>query len=101
MGEGCGRRGIGKGKARLVVKVARMPGSVQDFYLAEIRRRMVPVTVFLVNGSELRGVVKAFDPFTITLEYENKTHLVYKHAISTISPQGPITIAAPAAQAEP
>ena len=98
---GCGHRRIGKGKARLVVKVAEMPGSVQDFYLAEIRRRMVPVTIVLVNGSELRGIVKAFDPFTITLEYDSKTHLIYKHAISTISPQSPVTIAAPAPQAEP
>jgi host factor-I protein len=65
-----------------------MPASVQDHYLAEIRRQAVPVTIFLVNGFQLRGLVKAFDPFTITLEYEQKTHLVYKHAVSTISPQG-------------
>jgi host factor-I protein len=77
-----------------------MSGNVQDFYLAEIRRRVVPVTVFLMNGFQLRGVVKAFDPFTITLEYEDKTHLIYKHAISTISPQGAMTIAA-AVPAEP
>ena len=44
------------------------------------------MTVYLVNGFQLRGVVKGFDPFTVMLEYERKTHLVYKHAISTISP---------------
>jgi host factor-I protein len=43
----------------------------------------------LVNGFQLRGVVKGFDPFTILIEYERKTHLIYKHAVSTISPQGP------------
>jgi host factor-I protein len=64
-----------------------MPGNVQDPYLAEIRRQAVPVTIFLVNGFQLRGLIKGFDPFTITLEYEEKTHLIYKHAVSTISPQ--------------
>jgi len=63
-----------------------MPGSLQDAFLAECRRQGAPVTVYLVNGFQLRGVVKGFDPFTVLLEYEQKTHLVYKHAISTISP---------------
>ncbi len=65
-----------------------MPGSLQDTYLAEIKRQGVPVTVYLVNGFQLRGIVKGFDPFTILIEYERKTHLIYKHAVSTISPQG-------------
>ena len=65
-----------------------MPGSLQDSYLAEIKRQGVPVTVYLVNGFQLRGIVKGFDPFTILIEYERKTHLIYKHAVSTISPQG-------------
>jgi len=65
-----------------------MPGSLQDSYLAEVKRQGVPVTVYLVNGFQLRGVVKGFDPFTILIEYERKTHLIYKHAVSTISPQG-------------
>ena len=47
------------------------------------------MTVYLVNGFQLRGVVKGYDPFTVMLEYERKTHLVYKHAISTISPGPP------------
>lgn len=66
-----------------------MAGSLQDAYLAEIKRQSVPVTIYLVNGFQLRGIVKGFDPFTILLEYERKTHLVYKHAVSTVSPQGP------------
>jgi len=43
------------------------------------------VTIYLVNGFQLRGVVKGFDPFTIVLEYEKRAHLIYKHAVSTIS----------------
>lgn len=61
---------------------------LQDTYLAEIKRQGAPVTVYLVNGFQLRGIVKGFDPFTILLEFERKTHLIYKHAVSTISPQG-------------
>jgi host factor-I protein len=63
-----------------------MPGSLQDAFLGECKRQGTPVTVYLVNGFQLRGIVKGFDPFTVLLEYERKTHLVYKHAISTISP---------------
>jgi host factor-I protein len=63
-----------------------MPGSLQDTFLAECKRQGSSVTVYLVNGFQLRGIVKGFDPFTVLLEYEHKTHLVYKHAISTISP---------------
>jgi host factor-I protein len=67
------------------------PQPLQDAYLAEVRRQAVPVTIYLVNGFQLRGVVKGFDPFTIVLEYEKKAHLIYKHAVSTISPQGPVS----------
>lgn len=76
-----------------------MPPSLQDTYLSEVRRQGVGVTVYLVNGFQLRGTVKGYDAFTILLEYERKTHLVYKHAVSTISPQGPF--AAPSANAQP
>jgi host factor-I protein len=65
---------------------------LQDAFLAECRRQGAPVTVFLVNGFQLRGVVKGFDPFTLLLEYERKTHLIYKHAISTISPGSPLAV---------
>jgi host factor-I protein len=64
---------------------------LQDAYLAEVKRQAVPVTIYLVNGFQLRGVVKGFDPFTIVLEYEKKAHLIYKHAVSTISPNGPVS----------
>ncbi|PZR56742.1 MAG: RNA chaperone Hfq [Candidatus Meridianibacter frigidus] len=64
------------------------PVPLQDGYLADIQRKGTTVTIYLVNGFQLRGVVKGFDAFTILLEYERKTHLVYKHAVSTVSPQG-------------
>ena len=61
---------------------------LQDTYLAEVKRQALPVTVYLMNGFQLRGIVKGFDSFTIVLEYEHREHLIYKHAVSTISPQG-------------
>lgn len=72
----------------------RVP-QLQDAYLAEVKRQAVPVTVYLVNGFQLRGIVKGFDSFTIILEYEHRIHLIYKHAVSTISPQGPIAASFP------
>ena len=63
-----------------------MAASLQDTFLAECRTAGTLVTVYLMNGFQLRGTVKGFDPFTVLLDYENKTHLIYKHAISTISP---------------
>lgn len=70
-----------------------MPAGLQDAFLAECKRLGSTVTVFLINGFQLRGVVKGFDPFTVLLEYERKTHLIYKHAISTISPGAGVAVA--------
>ena len=67
-----------------------MPGGLQDTFLAECKVQGTAVTVYLMNGFQLRGVVKGFDPFTLLLEYDHKTHLIYKHAISTISPSAAI-----------
>jgi host factor-I protein len=63
---------------------------LQDAYLLAIKRENAPVTIYLRNGFQLRGHVKGFDNFTIILEYDNKPHLVYKHAVSTVSPQSPV-----------
>jgi host factor-I protein len=70
-----------------------MAASLQDTFLAECRRAGTLVTVYLMNGFQLRGTVKGFDPFTVLLEYEHKTHLIYKHAISTISPSAAVAVA--------
>jgi host factor-I protein len=66
------------------------PQQLQDAYLAEIKRQAVPVVIYLVNGFQLRGTVRGYDSFTIVLEYEHRSHLIYKHAVSTISPQLPV-----------
>ncbi len=70
-----------------------MAVTLQDTFLAECKRAGTLVTVYLMNGFQLRGTVKGFDPFTVLLEYERKTHLIYKHAISTISPSAAVAVA--------
>ena len=76
------------------------PQQLQDTFLGEVKRQAVPVVVYLVNGFQLRGVVKGFDPFTIVLEYERRSHLIYKHAVSTISPEGALASPIPDEQLE-
>ena len=60
--------------------------NLQDTFLTKARRQNVPLTVFLVNGFQMRGMVRGFDPFTVVLESEGKQQMIYKHAISTIAP---------------
>ena len=66
--------------------------SVQDVFLNKIRKDKMSVTVFLVNGVKLQGVVTWFDNFSILLRRESHAQLVYKHAISTIMPNGPLSL---------
>ncbi len=61
-------------------------GNFQDQYLNTLRKDHILVTVFLTNGFQLRGVIKAFDNFTILLETDGKQQLIFKHAISTFVP---------------
>jgi host factor-I protein len=61
--------------------------NIQDQFLNQLRKDGAFVTVFLLNGFQLRGLVKGFDNFTVLLESEGKQQLIYKHAISTFSPQ--------------
>lgn len=60
--------------------------NIQDHFLNQIRKDNIPVIIYLVNGFQIRGVVKAFDNFTIIVESEGKQQMVYKHAISTFTP---------------
>lgn len=60
--------------------------NLQDVFLNQVRKENVLITIYLVNGFQLRGIVKGFDNYTIVLESEGKQQLIYKHAISTISP---------------
>lgn len=66
--------------------------NIQDVFLNKIRKDKHTVTVFLVNGVKLQGVVTWFDNFSLLLRRETHVQLVYKHAISTIMPTGPLTL---------
>jgi host factor-I protein len=68
------------------------PVNVQDVFLNHVRKNKTPLTVFLINGVKLQGVVTWFDSFSMLLRRDGHSQLVYKHAISTVMPQGPIQL---------
>ena len=65
---------------------ADKPQNVQDVFLNHIRKNKVPVTIFLINGVKLQGVVSSFDNFCLLLRRDGHVQLVYKHAVSTVMP---------------
>jgi host factor-I protein len=69
--------------------------NVQDVFLNHIRKNKSSVTVFLINGVKLQGIVTWFDNFSVLLRRDGHTQLVYKHAISTIMPSTPIQLFEP------
>ena len=69
--------------------------NVQDVFLNHIRKQKTPVTIFLVNGVKLQGIVTWFDNFSVLLRRDGHTQLVYKHAISTVMPSMPIQLFEP------
>ena len=66
--------------------------NLQDAFLNHVRKQKIPVTVFLVNGVKLQGVLTWFDNFCVLLRRDGQSQLVYKHAISTIMPTQPINL---------
>ncbi|MDI9407922.1 MAG: RNA chaperone Hfq [Candidatus Pacebacteria bacterium] len=68
------------------------PQQVQDVFLNNIRKNKMPVTVFLMNGVKLQGIVTWFDSYSILLRRDAHSQLVYKHAVSTIMPATPIQL---------
>ena len=64
----------------------------QDVFLNQARRERTPLTVFLVNGFQMRGVITGFDPFVIVLFSEGRQQMIYKHAVSTITPSVPLRL---------
>ena len=66
--------------------------NVQDVFLNHVRKSKAPVTVFLVNGVKLQGIITWFDNFSVLLRRDGHTQLVYKHAISTVMPGAPIQL---------
>lgn len=66
--------------------------NLQEVFLNNARKDKIPVTIFLTNGFQFRGIVKGFDSYVIILSCDGKQNVVYKHAISTIVPLKPISI---------
>ncbi len=71
--------------------------NLQEAILNEVRHDRVPVTLFLMNGFQLRGVITGFDSFVVVLVSDGKQQMIYKHAISTLAPMKPLKSAAPTA----
>ena len=69
--------------------------NLQDIFLLRAKRDKVPVTMFLMNGFQMRGIVRGFDSFVVILESDGKQQMIYKHAISTLIPQHRVDLHAP------
>ncbi len=72
--------------------------NLQEIFLMHARKQNIPVTMFLVNGFQLRGVITGFDCFVVILDSEGKQQVIYKHAISTIAPARPVALREEAAE---
>ena len=75
--------------------MAEKSNNLQDVFLNTVRKSKTPVTMFLVNGVKLQGVITWFDNFSVLLRRDGHSQLVYKHAISTVMPASPITLFEP------
>ena len=65
-------------------------GSLQDLFLNQARKEKMPVTVFLMNGFQIKGYVRGFDNFTVILDSDGRQQMIYKHALSTVVPLRPL-----------
>ena len=66
--------------------------NLQDMFLLQAKRDRTPVTMFLMNGFQMRGTITGFDAFVVVLDSEGRQQLIYKHAISTIAPLRPVEL---------
>ena len=66
--------------------------NLQDAFLNYIRREKIPVTLFLMTGFQLRGVVRSFDSFVVLIDADGRQQMIYKHAISTVAPARPVSL---------
>ena len=66
--------------------------NLQDVFLNQARKEKIPVTIYITNGFQFKGMVKGFDNYTVILDTDGKQNLIYKHAISTITPMKTISI---------
>ena len=69
--------------------------NLQEAILKEVKREKIPVTLFLMNGFQLRGTITGFDSFVVVLVTDGRQQMIYKHAISTLAPMKPLKAAAP------
>ncbi len=79
--------------------MAERTQNLQDLFLNSVRKSKTPLTIFLINGVKLTGVVTSFDNFCVLLRRDGHSQLVYKHAISTVMPGNPIQLFEPADEA--
>ena len=66
--------------------------NLQDVFLNQSRKDRIPVTIYITNGFQFKGIVKGFDNYTVILDTDGKQNLIYKHASSTITPLRPISL---------
>ena len=95
----CSERRAVRGK-KVKKMAAERAQNLQDTFLNHVRKNKTPLTVFLVNGVKLQGVVTWFDNFCVLLRRDGHSQLVYKHAISTVMPGQPVQLFEPSAEAE-
>ncbi len=76
-------------------KASDKANNLQDVFLNAVRKQKIPVTMFLVNGVKLQGVITWFDNFSVLLRRDGHSQLVYKHAISTVMPAAPVQLFEP------
>ena len=79
-------------KVRAQAMASEKSQNVQDVFLNHVRKNKLPVTVFLVNGVKLQGIITWFDNFCVLLRRDAHSQLVYKHAISTVMPAQPVQL---------
>jgi host factor-I protein len=93
-------RGAGKRQEKRKDKpmAAEKQQNLQDVFLNHVRKNKVPVTVFLINGVKLQGVISSFDNFCLLLRRDGHVQLVYKHAVSTVMPSAAVRLYEPSAE---
>ncbi|MCG7406724.1 RNA chaperone Hfq [Paenibacillus sp. ACRRX] len=66
--------------------------NIQDTFLNQLRKESIPVTVYLTNGFQIRGIIRAFDNYTIVIDSDGRQQMVFKHAISTFTPMRNVSL---------
>ncbi|MEM7023505.1 MAG: RNA chaperone Hfq [Pseudomonadota bacterium] len=77
---------------------ADKPQNVQDVFLNHVRKNKIPVTIFLINGVKLQGMISSFDNFSLLLKRDGHVQLCYKHAVSTVMPATVVRLDEPSAE---